>query len=41
MVELVPGYGVMMTKKQLDGAEGESNSSPTEILCQSFSVGKN
>ena len=38
MVELVPGYGVMATKRQLDEAEGESNSSPTRLIRNLMSV---
>ena len=31
-VELVPGYGVVITQRQLDEAIGESNDSPTRLI---------
>ncbi|XP_019860258.1 PREDICTED: uncharacterized protein LOC100637058 isoform X2 [Amphimedon queenslandica] len=32
LIELVPGYGVMLTQRQLDDVEGESNQSPTRLI---------
>ena len=37
-LELVPGYGVMITQRQLDEAEGESNGSPTRLIRNLMSV---
>ena len=31
-IELVPGYGVYLTQKQLDAAVGNSNNSPTRLI---------
>ena len=31
-LELVAGYGVMITQRQLDEAVGESNGSPTRLI---------
>uniref|UniRef100_A0A1X7T210 BEN domain-containing protein n=1 Tax=Amphimedon queenslandica TaxID=400682 RepID=A0A1X7T210_AMPQE len=32
LIELVPGYGAMLTQRQLDDVEGESNQSPTRLI---------
>ncbi len=37
-IELVPGYGVVITRRQLDEAEGESNGSPTRLVRNLMSV---
>ena len=37
-MELVTGYGVMVTQRQLDEAEGESNGSPTRLIRNLISV---
>ena len=37
-LELVPGYGVMITQRQLDEAIGESNGSPTRLIRNLMSV---
>ena len=38
MVELVPGYGVYLSKMQLDEVEEESNNSPTKLIRNLISV---
>ena len=31
-IELVPGYGIYLTQKQLDAAIGNSNNSPSRLI---------
>ena len=37
-LEFVPGYGIMVTQRQLDQAEEESNGSPTQLVRNLMSV---
>ena len=37
-VKLVPGYGVYLSKMQLDEVEGESNNSPTRLTYKKLNI---